>query len=127
LPPKFEVLRQNHGRNQDPQIAQWRQRQGRPALDTHFLSIIERIDDDVLISIFLATLKIADSANPPMSRSHPAVVISHVCQRWREVALAVGALWKKIHLVIPSYPRGWIDRERHEMVAWKSSSYSDIK
>jgi hypothetical protein len=55
-----------------------------------------------------------------MSRSHPAVVISHVCQRWREVAgLAVGALWKKIHLVIPSYPRGWIDRERHETVSWK--------
>ncbi|KAJ2924399.1 hypothetical protein H1R20_g12695, partial [Candolleomyces eurysporus] len=113
------VTMQNDARNQYPQIARQHQSQDGPELETHFPLNINRIDDDVLISIFLTALEAADSANPPMSPAHPAVVFTHVCRRWREAALSARVLWQKIHLVIPEYPRGWLDPNHHELCAWK--------
>lgn len=32
-----------------------------------------------------------------VSRTHPAVVMSHVCHEWRQIALNTAALWSHIH------------------------------
>ncbi|RXW19941.1 hypothetical protein EST38_g5908 [Candolleomyces aberdarensis] len=114
---------QRNPRNQieDLPKVQPRRSQVRLELDTHcFAPIIDRIDDDVLTYIFLTALENEDPANPPMSRAHPAVVVAHVCHRWREVALATRALWQQIHLFIPEYPKGWIDGEHHQWEAWNT-------
>ncbi|KAJ2935835.1 hypothetical protein H1R20_g1259, partial [Candolleomyces eurysporus] len=45
---------------------------------------IHRVNVDVLTSIFLSIL---DDNDSQISTNHPAVVISHVCRRWRAAAL----------------------------------------
>ncbi|RXW17546.1 hypothetical protein EST38_g8306 [Candolleomyces aberdarensis] len=45
------------------------------------LSPIKRIDDDILTSIFLSVLDVVNRDHLNISKKHPAVVISHVCQR----------------------------------------------
>ncbi|RXW19682.1 hypothetical protein EST38_g6169 [Candolleomyces aberdarensis] len=71
----------------------------------NLLAPIQRVNVDVLKSIFLSVL--VDDLR--ISANHPAVVISHVCHRWREVALATKLLWRHLHVRIPSYP--WSSRE----------------
>ncbi|RXW20963.1 hypothetical protein EST38_g4891 [Candolleomyces aberdarensis] len=39
-----------------------------------------------------------------ISAKHPAVVISHVCQRWRQIALDHPFLWTEFDVDIPVYP-----------------------
>ncbi|KAJ2928170.1 hypothetical protein H1R20_g8916, partial [Candolleomyces eurysporus] len=68
------------------------------------LSPIKRIDDDILTSIFLSVLDVVNCDHLNISKRHPAVVISHVCQRWRESALSTKLLWRHLHVRIPSYP-----------------------
>ncbi|TEB29184.1 hypothetical protein FA13DRAFT_1793286 [Coprinellus micaceus] len=66
------------------------------------LSPVRRIPDDILSAIFHAYLD--TKAPAPMSRSHPAVVVSHVSQRWRQLAISTPYLWNGIHLHLPQYP-----------------------
>ncbi|TEB29185.1 hypothetical protein FA13DRAFT_1734838 [Coprinellus micaceus] len=65
------------------------------------LSPMRRVPDDILSTIF-AHLHI--EAQDPISRTHPAVVVSHVAQRWRRLAISIQSLWSGIHLLLPQYP-----------------------
>ncbi|KAJ2924393.1 hypothetical protein H1R20_g12701, partial [Candolleomyces eurysporus] len=87
-------------------LAERREAQERE-VDEHkaLLSPIKRIDVDILISIFIAALE--NQVHPyyrRISAHHPVVIISHVCQRWRTVALSTKLLWHHLHIQIPSYP-----------------------
>lgn len=59
---------------------------------------------------------------PPLSHSHPAVVLSHVCHDWRELALSTPSIWSRMHILAP-YPESFIDpsvqwwRDRADNVA----------
>jgi hypothetical protein len=69
------------------------------------LGPIRRIPDDVLSVIFGACLPSSDdSKQPPMSRTHPAVVLSHVCRRWRQLSISTPTLWTSIVLALPIHP-----------------------
>ncbi|KAJ2911671.1 hypothetical protein MD484_g8741, partial [Candolleomyces efflorescens] len=63
----------------------------------------KRIPADILLEIFLACIP---SLPPqlPMSKQHPAVVVSHVCRLWRTIALKSSLLWSTIHLEVPPLP-----------------------
>ncbi|RXW19683.1 hypothetical protein EST38_g6168 [Candolleomyces aberdarensis] len=70
----------------------------------NLLAPIQRVNVDVLTSIFLSVLDVLDGDWLWIAAFHPALVISHVCRRWREVALATKVLWRHLHVRIPLYP-----------------------
>ncbi|KAJ2927498.1 hypothetical protein H1R20_g9593, partial [Candolleomyces eurysporus] len=72
---------------------------------------IHRVNVDVLTSIFLSIL---DDNDSQISTNHPAVVISHVCRRWRAAALTTKVLWRHLHVQVPFYPRSSSERN-----AWR--------
>ena len=78
-----------------------------------FLHPIRRIPDDLLAAILLACLPRAGRSLQPSSTNltakNPAVVLSHVCQRWRKVVLTTPAFW----LTISLYPEPYSDTERY--------------
>jgi hypothetical protein len=63
---------------------------------------IRRLNHDVLTSIFCVLLDIAE--HPKISPKHPAIVVSQVCQRWRQTALSTKLLWCHLHVRLPDYP-----------------------
>ncbi|KAF6749260.1 hypothetical protein DFP72DRAFT_1173636 [Ephemerocybe angulata] len=69
------------------------------------LSPIKRTPNDILSSIFIALVAHPDNRNADMSNTHPAVVISHVCEHWRELALETSALWSTIKVTPPIFPQ----------------------
>ncbi|KAF5332719.1 hypothetical protein D9611_005461 [Ephemerocybe angulata] len=69
------------------------------------LSPIKRTPNDILSSIFIALVAHPDNRNADMSNTHPAVVISHVCEHWRELALETPALWSTIKITPPHLHR----------------------
>ena len=75
-------------------------------MDEHkaLLSPIKCINYDITSSILLSVLDVVKHEHLNVSKKHPAVVISHVCQRWRETALSIKLLWRYVHFQIPSYP-----------------------
>ncbi|RXW19954.1 hypothetical protein EST38_g5914 [Candolleomyces aberdarensis] len=98
---RVEELRQELGALAERRDAQKREVDEHKAL----LSPIKRIDIDILTSIFLTVLENqVQSSYRRISAHHPAVIISHVCQRWRTVALSTKILWRHLHIQIPSYP-----------------------
>ncbi|TEB37045.1 hypothetical protein FA13DRAFT_1572367, partial [Coprinellus micaceus] len=50
---------------------------------------IRRLPDDILLTIFFESLALAEAWSTP----HPSVVASHVCGRWRGLALCTPLLW----------------------------------
>ncbi|RXW17684.1 hypothetical protein EST38_g8171 [Candolleomyces aberdarensis] len=69
------------------------------------LSPMKRMPTDILSSIFLACLPRRHFyQGMPMSKQHPTVIICHVCQQWRRVALESPLLWNRIHLGMPLKP-----------------------
>ncbi|KAJ2925184.1 hypothetical protein H1R20_g11922, partial [Candolleomyces eurysporus] len=97
---RIEELRRELGALSERREAQKREVDEHQAL----LSPIKRIDVDILTSIFLAALDEAQPYHRRVFAHHPAVIISHVCQRWRIVALSTKLLWRQLHIQIPSYP-----------------------
>ncbi|RXW11218.1 hypothetical protein EST38_g14637 [Candolleomyces aberdarensis] len=87
-----------------------RQEVQKRAVNKHknLLAPIQRVNMDVLTPIFLSVL---DDNDLEISANHPAVVISHVCQRWREVSLSTKLLWRHLHVQLPLYP--WSSSERN--------------
>jgi len=74
------------------------------------LSPIHRLSDDLLSLIFLASQPPWDESNfqkarlTNMTAKHPSVVLSHVCQHWRTVALNNAVMWSTIKIHIPQHP-----------------------
>jgi len=74
------------------------------------LSPIKRLPVDILSTIFLGCqrrkqpVQYFGSRVSNMTNEHPAVVLSHVCRRWRDVVLSTPLLWAKIDIYAPSYP-----------------------
>lgn len=75
------------------------------------LSPIRQVPHDILADIFLACLppKKAPAVTPARGAAaarptHPAIVFSHVCQQWRQLALQTRLLWTHLNIVIPEYP-----------------------
>jgi hypothetical protein len=65
------------------------------------LQPIRRTPDDILSLIFQACIP---QDRLTMTRTHPAVLISHVCRRWRQLSLSTPQLWSGIHLLLPEHP-----------------------
>ncbi|KAJ2924394.1 hypothetical protein H1R20_g12700, partial [Candolleomyces eurysporus] len=100
-------------------LAELREGQER-AVDKHkaLLSPIKRVNDDILTSIFLIVLdqrvgetESGDPYSLIISARHPAVVVSHVCQRWRDTALSTKLLWRHLRVWIPIYPSSIRDQD----------------
>ncbi|KAF6753180.1 hypothetical protein DFP72DRAFT_902121 [Ephemerocybe angulata] len=70
------------------------------------LSPVKRLPDDILSTLFLTLLAHPDHRDVSMSSTHPAVVISHVCGRWRQLALNTPLLWSSLTIHPPVAPRG---------------------
>ncbi|KAF5332838.1 hypothetical protein D9611_005430 [Ephemerocybe angulata] len=73
----------------------------------HFalLSPLKRLTDDVLSTLFLALLDHPDNRHAKTSNTHPAVVLSHVCRRWRQLALDTASLWTTLRIYPPVLPQ----------------------
>ncbi|KAJ2914927.1 hypothetical protein MD484_g5482, partial [Candolleomyces efflorescens] len=86
------------------------------------LSPARRIPAEVLSAIFFASLP----RNSPtrrrtvLSKYHPAVVVSHVCQSWRQVALNTPLLWTVIDIDVPKYPAAHESRLEGVVDWWES-------
>ncbi|KAJ2915549.1 hypothetical protein MD484_g4884, partial [Candolleomyces efflorescens] len=65
------------------------------------LSPIKRIPRDILSSIFLAAVEGRPDRPQRISARHPAVVISHVCQYWRNFAISTKLLWCNLYIEVP--------------------------
>ncbi|KAJ2915552.1 hypothetical protein MD484_g4883, partial [Candolleomyces efflorescens] len=77
--------------------AQKREVEGHKAL----LSPIKRIPVDILSSIFLAALEGYHGLPQKISAHHSAIVISHVCRSWRNLAISTKLLWCNLLIDIP--------------------------
>jgi hypothetical protein len=62
---------------------------------------IKRLPPDILSTVFLACLPAIERPEASMAGNNPAVVISHVCRHWRQLAFDTPLLWSRIRLVIP--------------------------
>ncbi|KAF6763606.1 hypothetical protein DFP72DRAFT_1163571 [Ephemerocybe angulata] len=75
------------------------------------------IPDDILAELFLACLPCVEEGWPTEAAGghekrwetvgqnrHPSVDLSHVCRRWRRVALGTPRLWVQADICIPSFP-----------------------
>ncbi|KAF5332693.1 hypothetical protein D9611_005457 [Ephemerocybe angulata] len=67
-------------------------------------SPIKRLPDDILSCLFIA-LWIEEPKNGDMSPTSPGVVLSHVCRRWRQLALATPTLWSALKIHSPPLHR----------------------
>ncbi|KAF6749264.1 hypothetical protein DFP72DRAFT_913761 [Ephemerocybe angulata] len=78
-------------------------------IQRHFalLSPLKRLPDDLLSTLFLALLNHPDNRHAKMSNTHPAVVLSHVCRRWRQLALDTALLWTALRIYPPVLPQGY--------------------
>ncbi|KAF5332546.1 hypothetical protein D9611_005418 [Ephemerocybe angulata] len=70
------------------------------------ISPIKRVPDDILSSIFIACLALRRDRYEPWPTGHPAVILSHVCSRWRQLALKTPILWSTLKIYIPPFPAG---------------------
>ncbi|KAF6749296.1 hypothetical protein DFP72DRAFT_1173666 [Ephemerocybe angulata] len=68
------------------------------------LSPIKRLPDDLLCTLFLAALGHPSDSSMEMSNKHPAVVLTHVCARWRYLALDTPGLWSSLTIHPPAAP-----------------------
>ncbi|KAJ2916952.1 hypothetical protein MD484_g3454, partial [Candolleomyces efflorescens] len=62
---------------------------------------IKRLPPDILTTVFLTCLPAVELAEASLTCNHPAVVISHVCRQWRQLALNTPMLWSRIRLILP--------------------------
>ncbi|KAJ2930329.1 hypothetical protein H1R20_g6784, partial [Candolleomyces eurysporus] len=85
------------------------------------LSPIRRVPNDILSLVFLACLP----HNSPsrrltrLSAVHPALVVSHVCQRWRQLSFNTPLLWSIIDIGVPKPPDSREYRLDDAMAHWQ--------
>ncbi|KAJ3520589.1 hypothetical protein NMY22_g12685 [Coprinellus aureogranulatus] len=67
-------------------------------------SSIGVLPQELLEKAFLECVPYPTSSDlgPPISRNHPAVVLSHVCHEWRVLSLNNPMLWSHMHIRLPS-------------------------
>ncbi|RXW14289.1 hypothetical protein EST38_g11567 [Candolleomyces aberdarensis] len=84
------------------------------------LSPIRRVPNDILSLIFLACLPHNSSRErlTGLSAAHPALVVSHVCQRWRQLSFNTPLLWSIIDIHIPRLPDPRDYQVDRVMVRW---------
>ncbi|KAF7374277.1 F-box domain-containing protein [Mycena sanguinolenta] len=63
------------------------------------LSPMRRLPDDTLRDIFLAALPSARCAT--LSTADPPLLLCHISQRWRSLALSTPGLWASLHIAMP--------------------------
>ncbi|KAJ7500352.1 hypothetical protein B0H11DRAFT_2276007 [Mycena galericulata] len=70
-------------------------------IDAHLalVSPVRRLPDDVVREIFVAALP--SDQNAIMSEKEAPLLLSHISQGWRNVALSTPRLWSTLHLVNP--------------------------
>ncbi|KAJ7500308.1 hypothetical protein B0H11DRAFT_804914 [Mycena galericulata] len=72
-------------------------------IDSHLalVSPARRLPDDVVREIFVAALP--SDRNAIMSGSEAPLLLCHISQRWRNLALSTPRLWTSLHIIIPSF------------------------
>ncbi|KAJ3535336.1 hypothetical protein NMY22_g6533 [Coprinellus aureogranulatus] len=79
-----------------------------------------RLPADILVAIFsLLAVHGKDTTSPD-----PAVIASHVCKGWRDIALATPLLWTRIFIVLPMYPIPF-STDDHTQMPYKRLSKPD--
>ncbi|TEB14819.1 hypothetical protein FA13DRAFT_1805293 [Coprinellus micaceus] len=63
---------------------------------------IQHVPLEILTACFIRCMPEMtwESPGPAISRNHPAVVLSHVCHDWRQLALQIPQLWSKVRIWI---------------------------
>ncbi|TEB20438.1 hypothetical protein FA13DRAFT_1717703 [Coprinellus micaceus] len=63
---------------------------------------IQHVPLEILTACFIRCMPEMtwESPGPAISRNHPAVVLSHVCHDWRQLALQIPQLWSKVRIRI---------------------------
>jgi hypothetical protein len=64
---------------------------------------IQHVPLEILTAFFIRCMPEMTrlSPGPATSRNHPAIVLSHVCHDWRQIALQIPQLWSKVRIRIP--------------------------
>ncbi|TEB36744.1 hypothetical protein FA13DRAFT_1787108 [Coprinellus micaceus] len=68
------------------------------------VSPMRKLPTDILSSIFRSYLEQCHWRSSYRSRQHPSVLLTHICRRWREIALGTPLLWTTIRVKCPSSP-----------------------
>ena len=68
------------------------------------VSPTRRLPSDILSSIFLSYLELCGRRSTYLGQNHPAVLLTHVCRRWRAVALEAPLLWTHVRFKFPVHP-----------------------
>ncbi|KAJ7500307.1 hypothetical protein B0H11DRAFT_1800691 [Mycena galericulata] len=96
-------------------------------IDAHLalVSPVRRLPDDVVREIFVATLP--SDRNAIMSEEEAPLLLSHISQGWRNIALSTPRLWSTLHIVTPpvSSLQSYIPKQHQingAVVAWLSRS-----
>ncbi|TEB29169.1 hypothetical protein FA13DRAFT_1775513 [Coprinellus micaceus] len=87
-------------------------------MDTQEDTSIQDLPPETLTQIFLAVLPrpTEQDGGPRISRSHPAVVLSHVCHAWRELTLGTPQLWSGMHVETPRVK----DSQKYSLEEWRT-------
>ncbi|KAJ6480300.1 hypothetical protein C8R45DRAFT_1005125 [Mycena sanguinolenta] len=94
----------------------------RQFIDAHLalLSPVRRLPDDIVRSVFTATLP--STTNATISSDEAPVLLCRVCKSWRVVALSTPQLWASFHIVVP--PPSKFDRLVALVTTWLKRSGS---
>ncbi|KAF5323886.1 hypothetical protein D9611_008274 [Ephemerocybe angulata] len=72
------------------------------------LEPMRRVPDEILAAVFLECLQQEPEGwaamTPTEGTKHPAVTLTHVCRRWRNLAVGTPRLWAQVDLRVPSRP-----------------------
>ncbi|KAL0564180.1 hypothetical protein V5O48_017873 [Marasmius crinis-equi] len=79
---------------------------------------LHTLPDEILSLIFSFALHLCDAQSEPLSTIYIPLDISHVCARWRRVALSCSSLWTRLVLYFPAIDKTQITRT----LAWLTRS-----
>ncbi|KAF5324010.1 hypothetical protein D9611_008268 [Ephemerocybe angulata] len=72
------------------------------------LEPIRRVPDEILAAVFLECLPQEPEGwaamTPTEGTKHPAIILTHVCRHWRNLAMGTPRLWAQVDLRVPSRP-----------------------
>ncbi|KAJ3522305.1 hypothetical protein NMY22_g11949 [Coprinellus aureogranulatus] len=92
------------------------------------ISCARRIPDDILREIFVETLP--TTYLPTVNANQSPTVLTHICGRWRKVALSTPHLWSGIHVKLPDpsggggYTKDDRDRKVSHIGEWISRAHA---
>ncbi|KAJ6470526.1 hypothetical protein C8R45DRAFT_875248 [Mycena sanguinolenta] len=94
----------------------------RQFIDAHLalLSPFRRLPDDIVQSLFTATLP--STTNATISSNEAPLLLCRICKSWRAVALSTPQLWASFHIVVP--PPSKFDRLVALVTTWLKRSGS---